>query len=102
MWTHRGQHRPPQAIEPGGELTYDIIGAYLFGPPAAALPFETRVRLADERLPTRRRGRVTLLHGALAYRDRRLEGGRQERPCRPAGAGARHRRQGAGPGYAAA
>jgi uncharacterized protein YfaS (alpha-2-macroglobulin family) len=30
---------------PGDDLAYDVISAYLFGPPAAELPVETRVRL---------------------------------------------------------
>jgi uncharacterized protein YfaS (alpha-2-macroglobulin family) len=38
---------PPAEVKPGEELVYSIFGAYLFGPPASALPYETRVELVD-------------------------------------------------------
>ena len=38
---------PPEEVEPGEELAYSISSSYLFGPPASALPYETRVELAD-------------------------------------------------------
>jgi uncharacterized protein YfaS (alpha-2-macroglobulin family) len=34
-----------EAFRPGEEITYDVTSAYLFGPPAAGLPVESRVRL---------------------------------------------------------
>jgi uncharacterized protein YfaS (alpha-2-macroglobulin family) len=34
-------------IGPGQELAYTVQGSYLFGPPAAGLPVESRVRLVD-------------------------------------------------------
>ena len=34
-------------VGPGEDLAYDVVGAYLFGPPAADLPIETRVRVMD-------------------------------------------------------
>jgi alpha-2-macroglobulin len=39
---------PPKApVGPGQELAYTVASNYLFGPPGAGLPVETRVRLAD-------------------------------------------------------
>ena len=34
-------------VGPGEELAYDVRGTYLFGPPGAGLPVETRVRVED-------------------------------------------------------
>ena len=34
-------------VGPGQELIWDVSSSYLFGPPAAGLPVETRVRIAD-------------------------------------------------------
>jgi alpha-2-macroglobulin len=34
-------------VGPGEELAYDVVGTYLFGPPGADLPVETRVRVVD-------------------------------------------------------
>jgi uncharacterized protein YfaS (alpha-2-macroglobulin family) len=34
-------------VDPGEELAYSISSAYLFGPPASGLEYETRVRLED-------------------------------------------------------
>ena len=38
---------PSERVGPGQELAYRVAGTYLFGPPAAGLPVETRVRLVD-------------------------------------------------------
>ncbi|HYU35732.1 MAG TPA: alpha-2-macroglobulin [Thermoanaerobaculia bacterium] len=38
---------PAKRLGPGDELAYEVRGKYLFGPPAANLPVETRVRLVD-------------------------------------------------------
>jgi uncharacterized protein YfaS (alpha-2-macroglobulin family) len=38
---------PTKRLGPGDELAYEVRGKYLFGPPAANLPVETRVRLVD-------------------------------------------------------
>ncbi len=38
---------PPKQVGPGEKLSYQVRGLYLFGPPAAGLPVETRVRLVD-------------------------------------------------------
>jgi uncharacterized protein YfaS (alpha-2-macroglobulin family) len=38
---------PAKRLGPGEELAYEVRGNYLFGPPAANLPVETRVRLVD-------------------------------------------------------
>lgn len=38
---------PKEKVGPGQKLAYQIESAYLFGAPAANLPVETRVRLAD-------------------------------------------------------
>jgi uncharacterized protein YfaS (alpha-2-macroglobulin family) len=38
---------PAKRLGPGEELAYEVRGKYLFGPPAANLPVETRVRLVD-------------------------------------------------------
>ncbi|HEX5757790.1 MAG TPA: MG2 domain-containing protein [Thermoanaerobaculia bacterium] len=39
---------PPTApVGPGQALAYHVAGTYLFGPPAAGLPVESRVRLVD-------------------------------------------------------
>lgn len=38
---------PAKRLGPGAELAYEVRGNYLFGPPAANLPVETRVRLVD-------------------------------------------------------
>ena len=40
-----GIEPPEAAVGPGAPLTYRVDAAYLFGPPAAGLPVETRVRL---------------------------------------------------------
>jgi len=39
--------KPATAVGPGKPLDYTVASAYLFGPPAAGLPVETRVRLVD-------------------------------------------------------
>jgi uncharacterized protein YfaS (alpha-2-macroglobulin family) len=38
---------PKERVGPGQELAYEVASAYLFGPPAAGLPVESRVRLID-------------------------------------------------------
>lgn len=38
---------PGKRLGPGEELAYEVRSHYLFGPPAANLPVETRVRLVD-------------------------------------------------------
>jgi len=38
---------PASKAGPGQELAYTVQGSYLFGPPAAGLPVESRVRLVD-------------------------------------------------------
>ncbi len=38
---------PEARVGPGEELKYSVAGTYLFGPPAAGLPVESRVRLVD-------------------------------------------------------
>jgi uncharacterized protein YfaS (alpha-2-macroglobulin family) len=38
---------PQGKVGPGQELAYDVASSYLFGPPAAGLPVESRVRLVD-------------------------------------------------------
>ncbi len=38
---------PEKRLGPGEELAYEVRSHYLFGPPAANLPVETRVRLVD-------------------------------------------------------
>jgi alpha-2-macroglobulin len=38
---------PKEAVGPGQKLAYTVQSSYLFGAPAAGLPVETRVRLAD-------------------------------------------------------
>ncbi|MDJ0850512.1 MAG: MG2 domain-containing protein [Myxococcota bacterium] len=40
-----GGERPATGLTPGTPLAYRVDAAYLFGPPAAGLPVETRVRL---------------------------------------------------------
>ncbi len=42
-----GGGKPPGRLGPGEELAYEVRGKYLFGPPAANLPVDTRVRLVD-------------------------------------------------------
>jgi uncharacterized protein YfaS (alpha-2-macroglobulin family) len=38
---------PKERVGPGQELRYEVASSYLFGPPAAGLPVESRVRLVD-------------------------------------------------------
>lgn len=38
---------PKEKVGPGQVLAYTVTGTYLFGPPAAGLPAESRVRLVD-------------------------------------------------------
>ncbi|MEM7050413.1 MAG: MG2 domain-containing protein [Acidobacteriota bacterium] len=57
---------------PGEELSFEVEGRYLFGPPGAGLPVEARVRLVDATFAPDGFGQFTFRNGDRRFEDRPL------------------------------
>jgi uncharacterized protein YfaS (alpha-2-macroglobulin family) len=65
--------RPPaRAPGPGEALIYDVAGSYLFGPPAAYLAAETRVRLVDTTFSADRFPEFSFRNSDRSFSDREV------------------------------
>ncbi len=65
--------RPGDATAgPGRPLSWDVAGAYLFGPPAAGLAAETRVRLVDDTFSSERYPRFSFRNDEHSFSDREV------------------------------
>jgi uncharacterized protein YfaS (alpha-2-macroglobulin family) len=65
--------RPPAGpVGPGDPLTYEIAGNYLFGPPAAGLAAESRVRLLDATFAAERFPEFSFRNADRSFGDREI------------------------------
>ncbi len=61
-----------RSVAPGEALAYEVGGNYLFGPPAAGLGAETRVRLIDSTFVSRRHPTFTFRDPDRSFSDREI------------------------------